>query len=176
MTLTYVFILVALGAWAAGSTFYMIKFVRLVMVLEDLLSEAIGDYDETIDALMTVEEGLVKVINMPIFFDNPELRKTIDESKNATTISRLVVRRLAEKLIRKSKNKNIIIEAAQMSPNTGAHTTDEENEFINPEDMYRQLEAESMSPEDINFIKSVNSINSVISKKTNSKTVFGRSF
>jgi hypothetical protein len=173
--MTSVFVFVALVVWGLASTFYMIKFVRLVMVLEDLLSEAVGDYDETIDALLVVEEGLVSVVNMPIFFDNPELRKIIDQAKKDTTVSRLVVRRLAEKLVRKSKNKDILIsEAVQTISSTPSSSN--EDEAIDPEEMYRQLEADSMSPEDINFLKSVNSINSVINQKTNNKTVFGRSF
>jgi hypothetical protein len=175
MTLTSVFVFVALVVWGVASTFYMIKFLRLVMVLEDLLSEAFGDYDETIDALLAVEEGLVKVINMPIFFDNPELRKVIDQAKSDTTLSRLIVRRLAEKLVRKSKNKDIIIETVEEKSNRTS-TSSSEEEAIDPEEMYRQLEADSMSPEDINFLKSVNSINSVINQKTTNKTVFGRSF
>ena len=170
MTLTSIFAYVALVLWGLASTFYMIKFLRLVMVLEDLLSEAVDDYDETIDALLVVEEGLVSVINMPIFFDNPDLRKIIDQAKNDTTVSRLVVRKLAEKLVRKSKDKDIMISEAIQA------TTSNEEQTLDPEEMYRQLEADSMSPEDVTFLKSVNSINSVINQKTANKTVFGRSF
>lgn len=140
--------------------------------MEDMLSDALSDYDEAIDALFVVEENLVNVINMPIFFENLELRKIIDQAKNETKMSRLIVRRLAEKLIRKSKNENIIVQTVQQINSTRSEPTEE----IDPEEMYRKLEAESMSPEDINFLKSVNSINSVIEQKTNNKTVFERSF
>jgi hypothetical protein len=163
------FVLAVLFVWACVSTFFMFKFVRIILSLEDVYSDVLGDYDETIDALVVVDESLDKIINMPIFFDNPEIRGVIDKAKTDTTVSRLIIRKLTEKFIKKTKEKNLLVKAAET-------VAFQEHDIIdNATSNLFETQNGLMSPEDIDFIRSVETINSVINKKTPNNTVFGRS-
>lgn len=121
------------------------------MAFEDNHSDAIEDYYEVIDVLLATEEQLQNVINMPIFFENEELRRIIDDAKQTTIVSRMNVRRCAENFVRRSKEKNISYE-----------------EVIDPEEMYNKFE-EGQSQ----YQAASAQIDSTITK-SGINTVFGR--
>lgn len=164
-------ILVLLAIWALSSTWFMIKFLRMIMSFEDILSEVTDDFDETIDTLMVVEESLEKVIQMPIFFENVEIRKIVDAAKNETKLSRVFVRKCVEKLIKKSKDRNVLVKTIEIE--------EDSEEQVNPEELYNEIEMKNMSQEQLQYVQSVQTINQVMSKKAPNKrgvtTVFGRS-
>lgn len=164
-------ILILLAIWALASTWFMIKFLRMIMSFEDILSEVTDDFDETIDTLMVVEESLEKVIQMPIFFENVEIRKIVDAAKNETKLSRVFVRKCVEKLIKKSKDRNVLIKTIEIE--------EDFEEQVNPEELYNEIEMKNMSQEQLQYVQSVQTINQVMSKKAPNKrgvtTVFGRS-
>lgn len=162
-------VLAILAIWAVASTWYMIKFLRMVMFFEDILSDVTEDFDETIDTLMVVESSLEKVIQMPIFFENAEIRSIVDSAKNETKLSRVFVRKCVEKLIKKSKDRNILVKSIEVE--------DEEQQEINPTELYNEIEGQSL--DQIQYVQSVKTINETMFKKTPNKagvrTVFGRS-
>ena len=164
-------ILVLLAIWALSSTWFMIKFLRMIMSFEDILSEVADDFDETIDTLMVVEDSLEKVIQMPIFFENVEIRKIVDAAKNETKLSRVFVRKCVEKLIKKSKDRNVLVKTIEIE--------EDSEEQVNPEELYNEIEMKNMSQEQLQYVQSVQTINQVMSKKAPNKrgvtTVFGRS-
>ncbi len=164
-------ILVLLAIWALASSWFMIKFLRMIMSFEDILSEVADDFDETIDTLMVVEDSLEKVIQMPIFFENVEIRKIVDAAKNETKLSRVFVRKCIEKLIKKSKDRNILVKTIDVEDDT--------EEKVNPEELYNEIEMKNMSQEQLQYVQSVQTINQTMSMKAPNKrgvtTVFGRS-
>jgi len=159
---------VFLLAWSLTASWYLFKFVRLIMAFEDTHSEAIEGYYETIDALMAIEESLDKIIQIPIFFESQEIREVIDGARNETKISRLIVRRCAEQFIKRSKKKDISYVELVEEP--------EEVEF----EQISSMNTSVRTAEEQQFIDSVNSIYNTIEQnspkpsKPGVTTVFGR--
>ena len=96
------------------------KLAGNVFFFEDVHSQILEEFDDTIEALFVVEEQLDAVIAMPIFFENEELRAIIDAAKNETKISRLVVRHSAEKFVARIKNSKVLhVEVEEPVPSIG---------------------------------------------------------
>jgi hypothetical protein len=58
--------IILLSAWAIAATFFMIRFARIIMILED-------DFGEAIDGLKETESSLEKILRMQLFFEKHEL-------------------------------------------------------------------------------------------------------
>lgn len=168
------FVSAVLALWAFGSTWFMIKFLKMIMSFEDILSDAAEDFDETIDTLIAVEESLDKVIQMPIFFENLEIRTVVDSAKNETKLSRVFVRKCIEKLIKKSKERSILVKTIEVKDES-----DEDSEQIDPVELYNEIEKKNMTQSQLQYIQSVETINQTMLKNAPNKrgitTVFGRS-
>lgn len=154
---------VVLLLWGLVSSWYLFKFVRVIMAFEDTHSEAIEGYYEAIDALVAIEDSLDKIIEIPIFFESQEIREVIEAARNETKVSRLIVRRCAEQFIKRSKKKDISYFEIVTEP--------EETNAVN---------ASAMTIEEQQFVDSVNSIYNTIEQnspkpgKAGVTTVFGR--
>ena len=92
-------------------------------------------------------------------------------AKNETKLSRVFVRKCVEKLIKKSKDRNVLVKTIEIE--------EDSEEQVNPEELYNEIEMKNMSQEQLQYVQSVQTINQVMSKKAPNKrgvtTVFGRS-
>lgn len=59
-----------------SSVFFNIKFIKRESKLEDIIEEALSALDEK-------EASISDSLSKPLFFDNPEIRKTIEDIKGA---------------------------------------------------------------------------------------------
>lgn len=109
--MTWIFAFLAL-VFFCTSLFLLYKVYNLasiIMVCED-------DYSDCIDSLLQVEQKLTAVIEMPIFFENEEIRGIVNKAIEEVMLSRGVVVRAAEKFVEKSENKYITYEAENEQP------------------------------------------------------------
>lgn len=150
------FVFVGISCFLLVVVFYLIgkiiKLARTIMAFEDNHSDAIEDYHTVIEILLACEEQLQAVIDMPIFFENEELRKTIDEAKQTTIVSRINVRKCVEAFIFRTKDKNIGYE-----------------EVIDEEDIYNIIE----NRDSAQYQAASNQIEKALNK-SGVNTVFGR--
>lgn len=142
---------VVLLLWGLVSSWYLFKFVRVIMAFEDTHSEAIEGYYEAIDALVAIEESLDKIIEIPIFFESQEIREVIEAARNETKVSRLIVRRCAEQFIKRSKKKDIsyfeiVTEPEETNAVTSAMTTEEQQFVDSVNSIYNTIEQNSPKP------------------------------
>tara|TARA_Y100000034_G_C6835425_1_gene377469 strand:- start:841 stop:1152 length:312 start_codon:yes stop_codon:yes gene_type:complete len=79
------------------SLFYLFKFARIILNIEDGLEECLDTLDERYNSIS-------KILEIPIFFDSLEVRKVIDDINK----SRYAVLKVANILSFKQSYKNLI--------------------------------------------------------------------
>lgn len=93
---------ILLGLLLGGSIFYLIKFARIIMILED-------DFSDAVDSLGDVETQLEKILGMQMFFDSPEVKVVVQEAMSKVKESRSTVNKLIQKFVQRSKNKYVVV-------------------------------------------------------------------
>lgn len=83
------------------SCFFLWKFVTIIMIFED-------DIDETLEALGDVESAISSVLDMSLFYDSPEIRKTVQGVLDEVALCRSVVNKVIRKFIKRSKQKYVL--------------------------------------------------------------------
>lgn len=82
--------------------YYLWKFLRIIMVFEDDLKEAI-------EALQEVERSMGRINDLRLFFDDEEVRGAADEIKNTFRLAQYYVNQVIINFTRRSKQKYIVI-------------------------------------------------------------------
>lgn len=90
---------VALGV--AG--YYIIKFSRIILILED-------DFSDAIEGLSDIEKAIEKLLNMQLFFDSKEVKLAVQEALSEVRAGRIAVNRLIQRFVERSKQKYIVVE------------------------------------------------------------------
>lgn len=80
------------------------------MVFEDDLGEAIEAADQT-------DEALNNLLQMPMFFDSPEVKKQVNEALEAVRYLQLRIRQTSLTFTERSKQKYIYVDAEQLDNN-----------------------------------------------------------
>lgn len=91
-------LLILLGA----SVFYLIRFARMIMIIED-------DFSDAIEALEDTEKTLEKILGMRLFFDSKEVQIVVQEAMAEVKKSKMSVNRVALKFVERSKQKYTVI-------------------------------------------------------------------
>jgi len=90
--------------------YYLYKFAKIIMVFEDDLGEAIEAADQT-------DEALNNLLQMPMFFDSPEVKKQVNEALEAVRYLQLRIRQTSLTFTERSKQKYIYVDAEQLDNN-----------------------------------------------------------
>lgn len=91
-------LLILLGA----TIFYLIRFARIIMIIED-------DFSDAIEALEDTEKTLEKILGMRLFFDSKEVQIVVQEAMAEVKKSKMSVNRVALKFVDRSKQKYTVV-------------------------------------------------------------------
>jgi len=97
ITLVLLFLLIS-------SLFYLIRFARIIMIIED-------DFSDAVEALEDTEQALDKILEMKLFFDSKEVQMVVHEAMAEIKKNKMAVNRVALKFVDRSKQKyNMVVE------------------------------------------------------------------
>lgn len=91
-------LLILLGA----AIFYLIRFARIIMIIED-------DFSDAIEALDDTEKALEKILGMRLFFDSKEVQIVVQEAMSEVKKNKMSVNRVALKFVERSKQKYTVV-------------------------------------------------------------------
>lgn len=104
MLALFVVLSILFAALFGVAAFYLIRFAKIIMILED-------DFSDAVDSLGDVETQLEKILGMQMFFDSPEVKLVVQEAMSKVKESRTTVNKLVQKFVQRSKSKyNVIVE------------------------------------------------------------------
>lgn len=101
-------------------TYYLYKFIRIIMLFED-------DINDVIKSLEEVEAGINNVLELKMFFDDMEIKKIVASVMDILRMARFNVNRMAKRFTEKSKQKYILI---QQEPDEDLLDEEEEVEIM----------------------------------------------
>lgn len=90
-----------------AAVYYLWKFSRIILLLED-------DFSEAIESLEAVEASLEKILGMQLFFDSKEVKLVVQESMAELKTGKLTVNRLIQKFVDRSKQKYVVIHEEEL--------------------------------------------------------------
>jgi hypothetical protein len=97
-------------------TYKAYNWARIVMIVEDDLSDAIQTLNDT-------EETMNKLLSMQLFFDSPEVKMMVEASLSEVKMAKFEVNKVTQKFVQKSKQKYVI----ETMENEEIPSTEEEN-------------------------------------------------
>jgi len=97
-------------------TYKAYHWARIVMIVEDDLSDAIQTLNDT-------EETMNKLLSMQLFFDSPEVKMMVEASLSEVKMAKFEVNKVTQKFVQKSKQKYVI----ETMENEEIPNTEEEN-------------------------------------------------
>jgi len=97
-------------------TYKAYHWARIVMIVEDDLSDAIQTLNDT-------EETMNKLLSMQLFFDSPEVKMMVEASLSEVKMAKFEVNKVTQKFVQKSKQKYVI----ETMENEEIPSTEEEN-------------------------------------------------
>lgn len=98
-----ILLLIFVTSVAVVSTFYMIRFLRYTMAIEDNLSEAIEVHQRSLEAFD-------KIVQMELFYDSPQVQAAVVELMEDVKLCKLATQSVADSFIRLSNNKYILLD------------------------------------------------------------------
>lgn len=92
------FLAVSLGT----ALFYLFRFSRIILSIEDVLSEAIL-------TLQVTEASLISLSEKQLFFESKEIQQMVKESMNELSMSKFAIEQVIRNFTNLSKQKYILI-------------------------------------------------------------------
>lgn len=86
----------------AASLFYLIRFARIIMILEDDFSDALEAFEDT-------EKTFEKILGMRLFFDSREVQLAVQEAMSEIKANKVAINRVALKFVERSKQKYTVV-------------------------------------------------------------------
>lgn len=83
-----------------ASVFYLLRFARIILVIED-------DFSDAVEVFANTEELLVKILEMKLFFDSKDVQITVHQVMNEVRANKAVVNRMALRFVERSKQKYV---------------------------------------------------------------------
>jgi hypothetical protein len=94
-------------AWAVVATIYLWRFARILLILEN-------DFSEVTEALQDAEQTMGNVLDLPMFFDSPEVQRATMEALESIKAAKIPVAGMVRKFTQRSKQKYIeVVEVAR---------------------------------------------------------------
>lgn len=84
------------------SIFYLIRFARIIMIIED-------DFSDAVEALDDTEKALEKILGMRLFFDSKEVQMVVQEAMSEVKNNKMSINRVALKFVERSKQKYTVV-------------------------------------------------------------------
>lgn len=85
---------------------YLWRFANILLVLEYDFADAVETFQGTFDRLSSILE-------MPLFFDSPEVKREVQEALQSVKVSRVEVAKMIMKFTARSKHKYTEIETIE---------------------------------------------------------------
>jgi hypothetical protein len=92
--------LLILVVWSVVASIYLYRFARIILILENDLSEAT-------EVLQDAEKTLINVLELPMFFDSPEVQRATVDALEGIKTAKLSVAGLVTKFTQRSKQKYV---------------------------------------------------------------------
>lgn len=89
-----------LGVWSTFTTFYLVRFAKIIMILED-------DFSESVEVLQETEKSIDEVLHMPLFYDSPEVKEVVTKVFENIKLTKLSIAGMIRKFTQRSKQKYI---------------------------------------------------------------------
>ena len=102
MTIFFGLFSLVLSILLGVSIYYLIRFARIIMIIED-------DFSDAIEALEDTEKTLEKILGMRLFFDSKEVQIVVQEAMSEVKKSKMSVNRVALKFVERSKQKYTVV-------------------------------------------------------------------
>ena len=102
LLIIFIVLSVLLFAALCVAGFYLVRFAKIIMVLED-------DFSDAVESLNDVEATLEKILGMRLFFDSKEVQLVVQEALAEVKTSRLSVNRLIQRFLERSKQKYTVL-------------------------------------------------------------------
>lgn len=83
--------------------YYIVRFARIIFMVEDDMSEAIETFA---NCVKTFE----KILGMQLFFDSPDVRPILTEALAEIKASKLAVQAVVQRFVERSKQKYVRVE------------------------------------------------------------------
>tara|TARA_A100001011_G_scaffold399612_1_gene509107 strand:- start:2441 stop:2767 length:327 start_codon:yes stop_codon:yes gene_type:complete len=90
------------------SLFYVFKFARIILNIEECVEDAIAELDESYN-------NMSDILEKPIFFDSIEVRQTIDEISSARGLILEIAEKLTASMVIQSDSENLTDEEVDIS-------------------------------------------------------------
>lgn len=144
-------LLVIFGVGLLFAAIYIAKFLRYIMWFEDYYESVLEDYDKSVETLLEVEARMDKILSMPIFFDNAEIRAVVEQGRDEARFSRIIIRRMAEHLVRQLKSEKIsyqeLLQTTQDNDESQSKTYSINGELVDEhEALYDAMEEDQNDP------------------------------
>ncbi len=95
---------IILVPWCAFTTFYLVRFIKYLMIKEDILSSAIEVLNRTLGSF-------TYLLSLPLFYDSKEIKEKTTELLEDIKLSKVAVQRVADDFTRLSKGKYVTLES-----------------------------------------------------------------
>lgn len=95
-------VIVLLLAVLGFAVHFLWKFAKIIMVFED-------DISETLDALGAVENAILVILQMQLFFDSPEVKKAVQNVLEEVKLCRSVINQTIGRFTARSKQTYVLI-------------------------------------------------------------------
>lgn len=102
MTIFFGILSLALLILLGVSIFYLIRFARIIMIIED-------DFSDAVEALDDTEKTLEKILGMRLFFDSKEVQMVVQEAMSEVKNNKMSINRVALKFVERSKQKYTVV-------------------------------------------------------------------
>lgn len=97
----FVFLVILfLLTWATTATFYLWKFARIILILEN-------DFSEVTETLQDAEKTMTNCLELPMFFDSPSVQAATIEALNGIRVAKIAVAGMVSKFTQRSRQKYI---------------------------------------------------------------------
>lgn len=94
------FLLIVLGVGLIVSIYYLLRFAKIILILEDDLSEAI-------ETLTKSEQTLNQILSMRLFFDSPEVKMVVMDAMQDIKLCKIAVEGVIRRFVQRSKQKYV---------------------------------------------------------------------
>lgn len=98
LTAILISLIVVLAIGFGITCFYLVRFARIIMSIEDSLSEGLGAFERT-------EESLTNLLKMQMFFESKEIQVATKSALDDVTLCKMAVAQVVKDFTRLSKQK-----------------------------------------------------------------------
>lgn len=100
ITIFLFFLCLILAALLTISLVYLWKFARIILILQE-------DFSEVTESLQDAERSIDNCLNLPMFFDSPEVQQATVNALEGVKMAKMSVSKMIGKFTQRSKQKYV---------------------------------------------------------------------